>query len=208
MRFSPGQQVHGVDAKILREGLRKLQFEWGDGSAMFEAEDLARCMGATVSETSALLVRLVAAEIVEFASGFLDRYQPGRDFFRVTAAAINHGIPRSEAEDLLLKVVAKAQEIERQPETYWHRVTKLAVFGSYLSDKPALGDLDIAFEIQQVGNLAHFGYEQKDAYTFHLESVKRMHKTETALRLRRPNKVSLHTLTHLEDMGIAYRRLI
>ena len=208
MRYAPGQQVHGVDAAILRHGLRKLQFEWGDGSAVFKPDDLARCIGATVSEASELLVRLVAAEVVERPCNTTDRYQPGRDFFRVTSASINQGIVRSEADILLWKVLSKALEIEGQPEIYWHRVSKLAVFGSYLGDSPVLGDLDIAFEIQQIGDYAHYGYAHKEAYTFYLESVKRMYKTETALRLRRPNKISLHVLAQVEDMGIPYRRLI
>ena len=208
MRFTPGQLVHGVDAKILRHGLRRLQSDWGDGSAVFRPDDLARCMGVTVSEASALLVRLAAEEVVERSGAANESYEPGPGFFRVTAAAINNGVPRAEAEMLLAKVQVKVVEIDGQPDIYWHRVSKLAVFGSYLGDTPVLGDLDIAFEVQQIGDYAHFGYAQKDAYAFHVECVKRMYKTETALRLRRPDKISLHVLAHVEDMGIPYRRLI
>lgn len=65
-------------------------------------------------------------------------------------ARIGKAFPRAKAEGLLTMLVANAKAINALPpttrDTYW--ITKIAVFGSYLSDKPLLADLDVAFDVE------------------------------------------------------------
>ncbi len=58
-------------------------------------------------------------------------------------------MPRVEAEELLKRVLEAVDEINTS-SLHSYRVTRLAVFGSYLSDSSDLGDLDIAYELEGV----------------------------------------------------------
>ena len=52
-------------------------------------------------------------------------------------------VKRSRADQMITALVIEAQKINADPLP-WYEITKLSVFGSYLSSKPVLGDLDIA----------------------------------------------------------------
>jgi hypothetical protein len=52
-------------------------------------------------------------------------------------------VRRERAERLIAALVVEAAQINSDPLP-WYEITKLSVFGSYLSSKPVLGDLDIA----------------------------------------------------------------
>lgn len=52
-------------------------------------------------------------------------------------------VKRNRADEMIEALVIEAQKINSDPLP-WYDVTKLSVFGSYLSAKPVLGDLDIA----------------------------------------------------------------
>lgn len=55
-------------------------------------------------------------------------------------------ITRARAEQMLQGLLDRVQQIIRDPQ-YLLRVTRLAVFGSYLSDATLLGDLDVLIEL-------------------------------------------------------------
>lgn len=203
MRLSQGQLICGVEASILRSGLRRLLHDMGD-SAHFQIEDLARCVGAPVEEAADLLARMLDADLVRARPDRTGCHLPCDGFFRITAAAINEGISRREADRLMAMLMTKVSEIEANPDVYWYRVTKLAVFGSYLTDAATLGDLDIAFELEPVRDRVTTVNSTK----YFEELWNRKTKTEIALRLRRPNKVSLHTFDELGRLGATHRRLV
>lgn len=52
-------------------------------------------------------------------------------------------VRRERADRLVEALVAESLRINSDPSP-WYDVTRLSVFGSYLSSKPVLGDLDIA----------------------------------------------------------------
>ena len=52
----------------------------------------------------------------------------------------------SKADELLALMVERAEEVNRDPQ-FIYRVSRLTVFGSYLTDKEKLGDLDVAVEL-------------------------------------------------------------
>ena len=208
MRLSKGQLVCGVDSTILRSAFRRLIEDWGDGQAILRADDLARWTGATLDEAADLLHQMTTVDIVREHPGDPNAFVPEAGFFRISAAAMNEGIPRIEADKLVKMVVAKAISINNSPDIYWHRVKALAVFGSYLTDADVLGDIDIAFELTVVPKHAIEAAEAEYRINAFRESVKRQTKTEMALRLRRPNKISLHTMEEIQRMGCPYRPLI
>lgn len=52
-------------------------------------------------------------------------------------------VRRARADMLIGQIIAEAERLNADP-TMMHSVARLSVFGSYLTDKPVLGDLDIA----------------------------------------------------------------
>ena len=58
----------------------------------------------------------------------------------------NVGLTRERATELLNLLKQRAVEVNRDPQYIW-AVCRLVVFGSYLSNKERLGDLDVAVEV-------------------------------------------------------------
>src|SRR5437773_6502052 len=54
-------------------------------------------------------------------------------------------ITRPEAETLVAELLERVKLVNERDELT-HRVTEVRVFGSYLGDKPDLGDIDLAIE--------------------------------------------------------------
>ena len=52
----------------------------------------------------------------------------------------------ARADEIVAKLVAEAQAINADDHMLW-RVALISVFGSYLGDKPVLGDLDIGLSL-------------------------------------------------------------
>ena len=58
----------------------------------------------------------------------------------------NVGITRAKADELIAALVERARAVDADPQ-YLYGVSRLAVFGSYLTSKEKLGDIDIAVEL-------------------------------------------------------------
>jgi predicted nucleotidyltransferase len=54
------------------------------------------------------------------------------------------GLTRATADRLIAEVIERGKRVNRCKRKYLFRVARVEVFGSYLSDKDRLGDLDIA----------------------------------------------------------------
>lgn len=62
----------------------------------------------------------------------------------------NLGIKRETADRILKEMVQAAETINLSPETqFMYFVSQIVVFGSYLTQKERLGDIDVAFEIER-----------------------------------------------------------
>lgn len=60
----------------------------------------------------------------------------------------NVNITRKKADELILKLLERAKEINTSTDKYKYpyKVKRIIVFGSYLSEKEHLGDIDIFYE--------------------------------------------------------------
>lgn len=210
MRLIPGRLIYGVDPRILRSGMRSLNHGFGTGEARFDHHDFARHLGAPVGEATSVLEQMCADGCFtqQAARRGGVEYVPQPGFYRMISAPISHGITRMEADRLLALVVAKAHEINADSGKYWHRVKRLAVFGSYLKGGETLGDLDIGFELEETSDATPGYAATRDIFAFMGQVSRRRRAAEIALRLRRPNKVSLHLYSELESLNINHRRLI
>jgi len=69
-------------------------------------------------------------------------------------------ISRKTADRIVSEVVERAKEINASPyPKFMHFVKKIAVFGSYLTDKEKLGDVDIAVLFERREEVARGNYE-------------------------------------------------
>jgi hypothetical protein len=56
------------------------------------------------------------------------------------------GITRARAGELIAALVERAKAVDSDPQ-YLYGISRMAVFGSYLTGKEKLGDIDIALEL-------------------------------------------------------------
>lgn len=140
MRISRDQLICGVPAFDLRAALKKLSDGW-------TLTYLAGLLKVPKRAAKVILEDLVAEGFVE------PDPRPGRECYRVTikggalaGASALRPIQRQKATQLLEEVVARAKEINADDRELY-RVSKLWVFGSYLTEVEELGDLDIAVEL-------------------------------------------------------------
>ena len=73
----------------------------------------------------------------------LSQIEPHTQFFMPKKKV---GVTRETADRLLDNLLTRAKEIDADPQ-YLYGISRLAVFGSYLTAKDKLGDIDIAVEL-------------------------------------------------------------
>lgn len=97
-------------------------------------------------------------------------------------------LPRAEATRLLGRVIARAAEVNLDPQRFPFAVGRLFVFGSYLGDKEILGDLDLAVDLMLVRPLSELGRERPEWLAHHWAN-----RTYAALQMRKPKLISIHS---------------
>lgn len=111
-------------------------------------------------------------------------------------------LPRSEAERLLQRIISRAAEVNQDPVRYPYAVRRLVVFGSFLTDKEMLGDLDIAVELRLVRPASEVIEERPRWRLVHWAN-----RTHVALQVRRPKLVSIHDILEVRELGIPTREV-
>lgn len=198
MRLEPHKLVHGVAPAILRNCARTIRAAygyWTAGDRGLTIDDFAESLGAGVGESRPVLDALTNDGFFIFAKERA-RWIPTLKIGRLAQAPISRGIPRKEATALLSKVVDAARRWNEQHSREDGVVVCLAVFGSYLSDKLVLGDLDIGVETVHRGLGTHdpvWEWRQR------LDSA-----IYGALRLRKPTQVSLHGMDEVLRLQTPY----
>lgn len=133
----------GVNGPLLRVAAAKL-------ADMNSADlyDLAVVLGVSTSEALPTWEQLVAEGFIETTPVGA---RPTDRMDDLARARFGKPLARKKAADLVDKAVKAAMALNALPPDapyYW--VTRVAVFGSYLdSQKSELGDLDMAWEIQE-----------------------------------------------------------
>jgi hypothetical protein len=102
---------------------------------------------------------------------------------------------RADAARLLSRVIARAAQINLDPARFPFAVRRLFVFGSFLTDKEVLGDLDIAAEFKLVRPTADLFDERPRWRLIHWQE-----RTVVALHVRKPKLVSLHDIIEVREL--------
>lgn len=142
MQITKGQKIAGQPATVLRDALRHLR----DGS--WESRALGRYLGTPPAQARQIALRLVRL-------GYLERDKDIRnqeawsltDAGRaLTNANAMRPLPREQAELLIKEFLGRVRDINANPY-FLYKVTKVILFGSFLSKKESLGDVDLAIQL-------------------------------------------------------------
>lgn len=199
MLLLPEELLFGVAPEILVDCARQLHAR--DGRS-FALTDFCEALGAPIGEASSVLGQMLAHGFFKVDECQTDQYSSTIKLGQLALANISNGVPRAAAAKLMKRVVEKAKWINSDPDRHACRVTCVAVFGSYLTDKAVLGDLDIGveiFEIRKAERLAHRGI-RKLMQGGSTPSSRAM----AALRLQKPKQISIHLLSEVIDLGTSY----
>lgn len=118
-----------------REALKNLSNRW-------TFRDMQRQLGGTSQATRTFLDALVSLGYIERNQQEYEKTPLGKTFMLAPARTIL----RSTADQLVCIIPTRAPSVNSQPFAY--TVTRIEVFGSYLSDAPRLGDVDIFVTLQ------------------------------------------------------------
>jgi len=198
VNLRPGELVFGVAPEILVDCARQLR----EKEEPFSLDGFSRALGAPVDEAADVLQAMVCDGFFQQAAA--GTYTGTAKFNQLAASKISEGLTRSAAEALLARVVSKARHINDHPEEFQARVDCIVVFGSYLGDKPVLGDLDLGVRVSEA--------PRGDAGAAKLSRLRWLmtHQSPTGrvfseLRLRKPAVVSIHQLGEVLELGTPYR---
>jgi predicted nucleotidyltransferase len=122
----------------------------------------------------------------------------------------NIGLTRRKADELLEKVIQRAFEVNSAPDTeFLHTIKRIAVFGSYLTDKEKLGDLDIAVDLENRWTFGTFDEKLKNLSGLDQKSYfERLFWPETKLwrfLKQRSTGISLHEWRDIEKGGYRHK---
>ncbi len=199
MRFEIGSLPFGVSPSILKDCAQQLR----RNDAAFTFDEFCEALGAPRKEAAPVLTQLVEQGFVVLDSDGLG-HLPTPKFQQLALAAVGPGIDRKVAENLLARIISKAEQINAAPDEFPCGVVAIGVFGSFLTDKAVLGDLDIAVDVaepqvprgQDRPRISMKAIEQFQSAT---------RKTLAALRMRKPSLISIHTFEEVKHLGTPYK---
>jgi predicted transcriptional regulator/predicted nucleotidyltransferase len=139
IKLSPADRIAGYPAIEIIKFLKKL------AQQTLDTEEAASFLKLDLKSTKALLNQLASVEnlISPQDSNHWDLTDKGELY---AEASLSSRVKRQTASDILNELPAIAESINSD-NNLAYRVERLAVFGSYLSDKDRLGDVDIAFDL-------------------------------------------------------------
>ncbi|MEO8998026.1 MAG: hypothetical protein ABI227_00135 [Rhodanobacter sp.] len=143
MRISKDMMIAGASAAKLRDALR-----WYERSSFWSAESLAARIGVGTSEGHDIAARLLEEGYIEVKHSHddVDYYAATLKGGALSLASAAKPIKRATAERLVAGVIHSAEAVNSNDD-YLYRVAKLSAFGSYLTDAPTLGDVDLVVEL-------------------------------------------------------------
>jgi hypothetical protein len=200
MRLHPNELVFGLVAPaIMVDCARQLHA----ASRAFDIDDFCEALGAPARECQPVVDQLVAEGFFEVGQAAPRRYAPTSKFGQLALAPIGEGLTREAATKLLNAVIHKAKVLNAEAATPKYLVACIVVFGSYLGDKPVLGDLDLGVYIERPV-LTREEVAQQVSLLREGRSLPG-DKLMRALQLRKPAQVSVQDLDAVLRLGTPYR---
>jgi len=213
MRIDPKSSIAGRPALEIRNLLRRgMGYQW---TPMFVCERL----GVSEAEAQRVIDELSREGYIELDDSF-----PGRPLWGNTVAgnalamaSAAKPVRRATAEKKVAEFLERVRRVNEDPY-YLYKVTRVEVFGSYLTDQEKLNDVDLAVELEP----RYQDRDQQQAYererteeaarkgrTFrHFVDAMAWPRNETLLFLKsRSRTISLHDISDLIRMQAESRTL-
>jgi len=175
----------------------------------FQIRDIYRAFGphqwfiGNILERDVSLPLAVEGLLSLASAGFVWPIDTLAAFGRISLDASNFTrlIPRPEAETMLRQVLGNADSINL---SRWNdiRIDAIYVFGSFLGDKPLLGDLDLAIEVTDLQTSKPLAKPQRGVFP------RREFFDQVASRLagrQLIRSVSIHHIDEIRDCGFSHR---
>jgi predicted nucleotidyltransferase len=144
MRIDPKGTIAGQPALKIRELLKYGMngFPWGTAL-------VSKKLNVSDAEANRIIEDLYKQGYVESYNG-----HPGRQSWKNTTkgnalslASAAKPVKRTTAEKILNEFITRVQRVNEEPY-YLYKVAKVAVFGSYLTDREYINDIDLAVDLQ------------------------------------------------------------
>jgi predicted nucleotidyltransferase len=147
MKIDKSQIIAGYPAIQMRDFLRKFRF------SIIELSTIQQAFRIDSDEAKMFLRRAIGLGYLksakDFSSGERQTYEITPSGLELANASAAKPITRETAGRLLMEFMGRVQAINAGAEDqYAYRVESVVLFGSMLSDKERLGDVDIAVELQ------------------------------------------------------------
>lgn len=205
MRLRPDEPVAGLPAHKVRDLFRY----FGNG---IRVEGIAHRLGLSREDAAEVLKLLLEHGLVEPSGD--DPFKEGWYELTIKAGAVANAkflrpLPRVRAEKLVKETIARCSEANLNGD-FTHYVKGLHVFGSYNSESPDLGDVDLVIEIAPrpgIGNVALASSARtkalgKQPRNYGDEIMFGQHEVLRFVKGRSPY-MSTHNPTELESGGAA-----
>lgn len=140
MRLDPSDAIARIPILEVRRLFRTL-------NAGMRVEDVADQLDLEVRAARQLVDALQRLDLLALVSSNPDVWAPTVKGNALAGATALPPMTRKTAEGLLAKFLRRVQQINASEE-YLYTVSRVDVFGSYLSNRPTLNDLDLAIELQ------------------------------------------------------------
>lgn len=200
MKLLPGKLRFGVAPSILIDCAVQIH----DRERDFDLDDFCQALGAPIEEAHPVLVKLVRAGFARPDKSNARRFHPTKKWGQLALANVSHGLARADAKVLLEKILAKARAINSGNDSRFRKISCVVVFGSYLRKASVLGDLDIgvALDPKDERRSAPDGMRLEEWFR---KGIAPDRRTYSALRLRKPQYISIHRFDELIDLKTPYR---
>jgi len=135
-----GERICGLDSLEARRILKRF------GDEALSLEQATRQCEIDVSTAPGLLAHFVAEGYLNITKGTTETWTITSKAKRLFDKSTTRLLKRTKAQEKLQALLARVKQLNENAY-YLYTVTRLGVFGSYLTDKNLLGDLDVCLSL-------------------------------------------------------------
>lgn len=170
----------------------------------FSLNDFCEALGAPIREAEPVLTQMISEGFIAAQAASPNTYRATSKLGQLALSNISEGLPRPQADVLLARIIDRAASVNADPQKHRCLVVRIVVFGSYLTDKETLGDLDIGVELKELPRPP--GANRRSAYRDLLRGLATpTSKVKSLLRLHKPKQISIHNFEEVLQLGTPYR---
>jgi predicted nucleotidyltransferase len=139
--LTKGELICGLDALEARRILKRF------GHDALSLEHAARHCEIDISKAPGLFAQFVAEGYLKVTQGTISSWTITSKATRLFDKSTTRVLQRTKAQEKLQALLARVKELNENAY-YLYTVARLGVFGSYLTDKDLLGDLDVCLSLE------------------------------------------------------------